>query len=224
MQFSTKDKDYDQANDNCAQNFKGSWWYSVCHTSNLNGSYLNGPHSSYADGNNWEAFRGISYSLKRTEMKVKTKSWNFGSSNMPTREQLSKTFAKAIRCDQIPRVNRLCPICASNQIEDESHFLIYCNKYSILRNKFYKKIDHIIPTFKQLSSLQATGELTTSSNHYINQAGLAPFWKTSTQWSRKSNVCSSQSNTVNPKVPQSFGHWFSTGFSISCTDDLYAMK
>ena len=32
------------------------------------------------------------------------------------------------RYDKIPRVNRLCPICASNQIEDEFHFLIYCNK------------------------------------------------------------------------------------------------
>ena len=41
----------------------------------------------------------------------------------------------------MPRVNRLCPIGASNQIEDESHFLIYCNKYSILRNKFYEKED-----------------------------------------------------------------------------------
>ena len=30
------------------------------------------------------------------------------------------------RYDQIPRVNRLCPLCKSNQIEDESHFLIYC--------------------------------------------------------------------------------------------------
>jgi len=29
------------------------------------------------------------------------------------------------RYDQIPRVNRLSPICESNQIEDESHFLIY---------------------------------------------------------------------------------------------------
>ena len=28
------------------------------------------------------------------------------------------------RYDQIPRVNRLCPLCKSNQIEDESHFLI----------------------------------------------------------------------------------------------------
>ena len=71
------------------------------------------------------------------------------------------------RYDQVPRVNRLCPICASNQIEGESHFFIYCNKYFILRNKFYKKIEHI-PTFKQLSSLQAIGELMTSSNRYIN--------------------------------------------------------
>ena len=72
------------------------------------------------------------------------------------------------RDDQIPRVNRLCPICASNQIEDESHFLIYCNKYSILRNKFYGKIEHIIPNFKQLPPLQAISDLMTSSDHYIN--------------------------------------------------------
>jgi len=74
------------------------------------------------------------------------------------------------RYDQITRVNRLCPICESNQIEDESHFLIYCNKYSIVRNTFYKKnkIEHIILTFKQLFSLQASGELKNSSNHHIN--------------------------------------------------------
>ena len=72
------------------------------------------------------------------------------------------------RYDQIPRVNRLCTLCKSNQIEDESHFLIYCNKYSILRNEFYKKIEHIIPNFKQLSPLQIIRELMTSSNHYIN--------------------------------------------------------
>jgi hypothetical protein len=30
----------------------------------------------------------------------------------------------------------ICPICESIQIEDESHFLTYCNKYSILRNEF----------------------------------------------------------------------------------------
>ena len=43
------------------------------------------------------------------------------------------------RYDQIPMVNRLCPLCKSNQIEDESHFVIQCNINSILRNEFYKK-------------------------------------------------------------------------------------
>ena len=43
-----------------------------------------------------------------------------------------------------------------------------CNKYSILINEFYTKIEHIIPSFKQLSSLQIIDELMASSNHYIN--------------------------------------------------------
>ena len=34
--------------------------------------------------------------------------------------------------------------------------------------EFYRKIEHIVLTFKQLSSLQAIGKLMTSSNHYIN--------------------------------------------------------
>ena len=33
--------------------------------------------------------------------------------------------------DQIPRVNRICPICESNQTEGESHFLMHYDKYSI---------------------------------------------------------------------------------------------
>ena len=50
------------------------------------------------------------------------------------------------------------------KLKAKSHFLIYCNKYSILRKNNYEKIEHIIPTFRQ----QATNELMTSSNHYIN--------------------------------------------------------
>ena len=30
------------------------------------------------------------------------------------------------RYSQIPRVNRLCPTCGSNQIEDEIHLLFHC--------------------------------------------------------------------------------------------------
>ena len=72
MQFSTKDSDNDIKPDgSCAQKFKGAWWYSNCHHSNLNGLYLSGWHSSEADGVNWWPFRKYRYSLKRTEMKVK---------------------------------------------------------------------------------------------------------------------------------------------------------
>ncbi|KAL9969898.1 hypothetical protein ACROYT_G022171 [Oculina patagonica] len=73
MNFSTKHRDNDVWSDNCAQRYKGAWWYDACHASNLNGLYLNGSHSSYADGVNWRYFRGYYYSLKRTEMKVKPK-------------------------------------------------------------------------------------------------------------------------------------------------------
>ena len=37
-------------------------------------------------------------------------------------------------------------------------------KYSTLRNEFYEKIERIIPTLKELFSLQAISELMTSSN------------------------------------------------------------
>ena len=40
------------------------------------------------------------------------------------------------RYSQIPRVNRLCPTCGSDQIEDEIHLLFHCPKYSIFETGF----------------------------------------------------------------------------------------
>ena len=69
--FTTKDQDNDIWPSNCAAKFKGGWWYNNCYLSNLNGMYHAGQHSSYADGVNWQSWKGYHYSLKSTIMKIK---------------------------------------------------------------------------------------------------------------------------------------------------------
>ncbi|GBM12412.1 Ficolin-2, partial [Araneus ventricosus] len=74
QKFSTKDQDNDSNEGaSCAQSYKGGWWYSACHSSNLNGLYLRGKHESYADGVNWNSWKGYHESLDTTEMKIRPK-------------------------------------------------------------------------------------------------------------------------------------------------------
>ncbi|NP_001091362.1 uncharacterized protein LOC100037204 precursor [Xenopus laevis] len=70
--FSTKDRDNDiYFEGSCAQRYKGAWWYTKCHSSNLNALYLRGNHTSYANGVNWSSGKGPHYSYKVTEIKFR---------------------------------------------------------------------------------------------------------------------------------------------------------
>ncbi|KAL9967661.1 hypothetical protein ACROYT_G025941 [Oculina patagonica] len=72
MAFTTKDRDNDRDNGNCAVVWRGAWWYNDCgRRSNLNGQYL-GNKNDYR-GAVWKSFRGY-LSLKITKMKLRPSS------------------------------------------------------------------------------------------------------------------------------------------------------
>ncbi|XP_020369579.2 microfibril-associated glycoprotein 4 isoform X1 [Rhincodon typus] len=70
LKFSTFDRNH-QAPLNCAEKCSGAFWYKSCHTANINGLYLKGAHSSYANGIHWATWTGYYYSLKATAMKMR---------------------------------------------------------------------------------------------------------------------------------------------------------
>ncbi|XP_047502645.1 ryncolin-1-like [Penaeus chinensis] len=69
--FTTHDNDNDDSDANCAILYRGAWWYDKCHISNLNGFPYEGKHVSYADGIEWQPWRGYRYSLKSTAMMIR---------------------------------------------------------------------------------------------------------------------------------------------------------
>ena len=69
MQFSTKDRDNDQWNGNCANDDQGAWWHESCGDSNLNGLYRSGLVGS--QGIWWRNITNNNISLKFARMKLR---------------------------------------------------------------------------------------------------------------------------------------------------------
>lgn len=66
--FSTPDADNDSHDtQNCAETYRGAWWYGGCHESNLNGEYGLDNNKGVV----WLTWLGHGKGLKRTEMKIR---------------------------------------------------------------------------------------------------------------------------------------------------------
>ena len=71
--------------------------------------------------------------------------------------------------DHLPKENRLCPLCNSNQVEDKIHCFFYCNKCSVQRQAFINQINRIIPAFDKRSSPESMKLIMNSKEHRLNQ-------------------------------------------------------
>uniref|UniRef100_A0A2C9KRE4 Fibrinogen C-terminal domain-containing protein n=1 Tax=Biomphalaria glabrata TaxID=6526 RepID=A0A2C9KRE4_BIOGL len=74
MFYTTFDRDkYVDSHDNCAEYSSGAWWYSSCHSSNLNGQW----GRTSPKGMNWGILTGSSNSVSFTEMKIREREKNY---------------------------------------------------------------------------------------------------------------------------------------------------
>ena len=71
--------------------------------------------------------------------------------------------------DHLPRESRLCPLCKSNQVENESHFLFQCGRYSLQRETFLNRVNEIIPDFEGKSTSESIKLLMNSNDHHVNK-------------------------------------------------------
>ncbi|CAF4113549.1 unnamed protein product [Rotaria magnacalcarata] len=77
MKFSTQDNDNDLwLSGNCAELYKGGWWFNHCSAAHLNGLPIVGSAPN-GDGIRWNHFRRWSHSMKKATMKLRPVSLDF---------------------------------------------------------------------------------------------------------------------------------------------------
>ena len=71
----------------------------------------------------------------------------------------------------IPRENRLCLLCKSNQVENGIYFLSDCSRYSFKRRTFLhvNQINEIISNFERKSTSESIKLLMNSNNYHVNK-------------------------------------------------------
>ena len=75
---------------------------------------------------------------------------------------------ETVRDEKIPLDERICPLCSGNKIEDETHLLLDCQRYSSMRDIFLSKIETKIDDIRKLSHENLISQLMNSNDYYVN--------------------------------------------------------
>ena len=68
------------------------------------------------------------------------------------------------RYHNIPRERRFCPLCKSNQVENENNFFFQCNRYTLQWQNFLNRINEIIPDIERKSTYESLNLLMNSND------------------------------------------------------------
>ena len=72
------------------------------------------------------------------------------------------------RYHKIPLDERICPLCSVKKIEDETHLLLDCQRYSSMRDIFLSKTETKIDDIRKLSHENLISQLMNSNDFYVN--------------------------------------------------------
>jgi len=72
------------------------------------------------------------------------------------------------RYDKIPLDERIYPLCISNKIENETHLVLDCQRYSSTRKVLLFYIETKIDDIRKLSHEKLITKLMTSDDNYVN--------------------------------------------------------